>query len=1054
MDPVALDEAVELFACTTDPHDIAETCYLVGLLHWRRGEVFADERVRGEVYTALPLFFVLNESRSRLPLPDSALSTMPPSILLPEISDTSWRRLIMLLEQWFNNRGDPHSLRLAVGAGRNAVRDTSPGHPDRVGRQCFLGSALLTLFEHTGDMDALEEAIAVATHAVAQARTTEERAGSLTTLAVSLRLRFGRTGELRPLQQAIDAYRRALADTPEGYEKRRVLLGGLGLSLYVLYNRTGDPAPLDEAARMSSAAIDSTREGDPDLPGMLANFSNVLHAQFGRTGKQATLNQAIATARRAVDAAPPHTVLWQACLYSVSLMLQAQFEQTGDLGALAEAIEAGRVVVAATPEGNPDLAKYRSALAVQLKSRFDRTGDSAALDEAISIGRAVVEATPADHPNRGLFLTNLAVAFKAKAASTGDIATLRQAIDCNRLAVDAIHGWQRAGARTNLAATWLEYFDRTGETEALEAAVAAGRRAVEQVAEHDYYRALCQVNLARALTMLGHATDDDGLVDEAIGLLEAAAATGSTRPMIRVEAARGCGRLAMSLGQTDRAARGYALAVRLLPGLAARALVRADATHWMAEYARLAGDAAACAIEAGRPEEAVELLETGRGVLLAQSLEARTDLTDLRDRDADLADRFSYLCGRLDADERASLNEDTADRRRELAEELTALVARVRTLPGLDRFLLLPEAAQLVEQAQDGPIVMINMSDYRCDALILTTEGVRVQELPGLAAAEVYDRLDAMHEALGRTSFARRDRHAEQVMHATLAWLWDTVTGPVLERLGMTGCPDDGEDYGRIWWVPCGALAYFPLHAAGHHLDAPGAGRRTVIDRVASSYSATVRGLTHARARATRQRAGRPQMLAVAMPRTPGASDLPGARRELDELTRLFPDMDGLVGEGATRDAVLALLPEGSWVHFACHAAFDPDDPSGSQLLVHDHARRPLTVLEVSRLRLEECEFAYLSACSTAVTAPELADECVHAVTAFQLAGYPHVVGTLWEIDDAVAAEIATGVYEDLVANGSDPARSGRCLHRATRVIRDRYPHIPTLWAAHIHMGT
>jgi len=52
-------------------------------------------------------------------------------------------------------------------------------------------------------------------------------------------------------------------------------------------------------------------------------------------------------------------------------------------------------------------------------------------------------------------------------------------------------------------------------------------------------------------------------------------------------------------------------------------------------------------------------------------------------------------------------------------------------------------------------------------------------------------------------------------------------------------------------------------------------------------------------------------------------------------------------------------------------------------------------VAAISRLRLPGV-LAYLSACSTAVTGPELADESVHIVSAFQLAGYQHVIGTLW----------------------------------------------------------
>ncbi|MEV7907871.1 CHAT domain-containing protein, partial [Streptomyces anulatus] len=521
------------------------------------------------------------------------------------------------------------------------------------------------------------------------------------------------------------------------------------------------------------------------------------------------------------------------------------------------------------------------------------------------------------------------------------------------------------------------YFEHTGDPAILDEAIASGRAAVAAATGDDPVRSFHEFNLARSLTAHGLTSGDERPLEEAIELLESAASRDGARPAIRVEAGREWGELAMRLGRVEHAAHGFAIAVELLPRLADRALLRADAARWMARCSRLVGDAAACALSVGRADRAVELLEMGRGVLLAQALESRTDLVELREQNAVMADRFTYLCGRLDAEETGTSSDDGPDRRRELAEELARLIAHIRTLPGLSRFLLLPEAAQLAAEAREGPIIMINLSQYRCDALILTTDGVRVQELPALDPATVHTRLTGVRDALDRTrdpGLGER-RKAERDMYDTLTWLWDAVTGPVLERLGTTRSAQGDQSHGRVWWVPCGPLAYFPLHAAGHHLEEPAPGRRTVMDRVVSSYSPTVRALNHSRLRrAAQRRSHPPRMLVVAMPRTPGASDLPGAQRELGRLTGLFPAVTGLVGKEATRDAVLSRLPAGTWTHFACHAAGDLADPANSHLLVHDHAERPLRVLEVSRLRLEDSEFAYLSACGTAVTSPDPAN--------------------------------------------------------------------------------
>jgi hypothetical protein len=110
------------------------------------------------------------------------------------------------------------------------------------------------------------------------------------------------------------------------------------------------------------------------------------------------------------------------------------------------------------------------------------------------------------------------------------------------------------------------------------------------------------------------------------------------------------GNLAKRTGLADSAARGFAVAVGLLPRLAPLALQRSDSERWLATFSGLAGDAAACALDIGRPDQAIELLEQGRTVLLSHALGTRTDLSALRELKPKLADRFEYLCTQLEQD--------------------------------------------------------------------------------------------------------------------------------------------------------------------------------------------------------------------------------------------------------------------------------------------------------------------------------------------------------------------------------------------------------------------
>lgn len=57
-------------------------------------------------------------------------------------------------------------------------------------------------------------------------------------------------------------------------------------------------------------------------------------------------------------------------------------------------------------------------------------------------------------------------------------------------------------------------------------------------------------------------------------------------------------------------------------------------------------------------------------------------------------------------------------------------------------------------------------------------------------------------------------------------------------------------------------------------------------------------------------------------------------------------------------------------------------------------------------------------------------------------------VGTLWEIQDDVAARVAAGFYRDL-----GPLGAARALHETVRAVRDEFPGTPSLWAAYLHAG-
>jgi hypothetical protein len=56
----------------------------------------------------------------------------------------------------------------------------------------------------------------------------------------------------------------------------------------------------------------------------------------------------------------------------------------------------------------------------------------------------------------------------------------------------------------------------------------------------------------------------------------------------------------------------------------------------------------------------------------------------------------------------------------EALEELEECTSSIRQLPGHERFLLGPTLDELREMTSEGPIVMVNVTDIRNDAIIVT----------------------------------------------------------------------------------------------------------------------------------------------------------------------------------------------------------------------------------------------------------------------------------------------------------------------------------------------
>jgi len=437
----------------------------------------------------------------------------------------------------------------------------------------------------------------------------------------------------------------------------------------------------------------------------------------------------------------------------------------------------------------------------------------------------------------------------------------------------------RSGQLGNLGSALHLRFEATRDNADLVRAAELLKMAVRASEPGQADTAIQQIRLGQTLLELTWPVPAETFA-EAIGNLRAAAGNAAARSDLRVDAARAWGQGAAQAQRWDLALAGYSAAIELLPLAAWHGLHRADRENQLASWPGLASDAAACALQAGRPGLAVELIEQGRSVVWGQMLRTKTDLRRLGDSHPEFSSKITEIRGILDQPEVGAIAESGAkgsarrdnDRRIRAARDWDALLQTIRALPGFEDFGQPVPFSQLNEAAADGPVVIVNVSRIRCDAMILTSSGLTVLPLENLSwdAAMTHgntylhavQRLSGYgEEDLGRTEMLARLHEID----STLAWLWRAVTEPVLTQLGYTSTPAAGKSWPRIWWSAAGPLSLLPIHAAGRYDDTARPVPASALDLVVSSYTPTLQALIRARKTGRAGPTGR-RLLIVAVP--------------------------------------------------------------------------------------------------------------------------------------------------------------------------------------------
>lgn len=844
-----------------------------------------------------------------------------------------------------------------------------------------------------------------------------------------------RPDQLWLLEEAVAAARRVLALTAEDDPVRDARVYAFGA---VLDARTRISPPA-EAVELLRGLASRTADDDPALPGHLLALSRALTDP----------DETYAVLSRAMDVTPDPGL--ELLVRYVGVLAAHEPEKV---------LGVRRAIVDRIPAGHPDRPLHVLALA----DLVSMTGDH---DEAI----AMLRSETVEGRWRARALSVLSTALGARFAARGDVADLHAAVECAReaegLGDDLVD-------QATLGLALLRRFEHLSARSDLVEAVRHLREVTAGAPEDHPGRSTWLSNLAAALEFLGPENADEtvqarraalpgagdrgqglavalvrrggpGDLDEAVGLLRAAVAESPT--------AVGLGNLGEALRRNagrrndpeslNEAVRVQREALALCPAeapdrawvlvrLSSSLLDRFARTH----HRRDRGDAVTALREAVEHVQAPVAERAGAAMLLgrlgAESGDAEAALAGF----GGVVDLLPLLAadGMARADQ-----EELLGNWQSLGNDAAAWAVSAgrpgRALELVERSrLLLSGRGEASLDAGDRTVVVINVSRYRCDALLVGPGGVRAIPLGELDFDEVTTRAHVFLGAQARLESRSLPLPEKATLvgqvRETLDWLWRTVARPVLDALDPVPS--------RIWWSPTGLLSVLPLHAAGSF------GGESVLDRVVSSYAGSLRMF----ARAGGARPCR-SVLVVAVPEARGLPTLHGVDDEVRAIQQVVTPTV-LKGLPAILVAVTAALAEHDVVHFACHATQSLVDPGASGIVVHDGKLGLDAIAAVPG----GAHLAFLSACRTGVGSVDLPDEALHVAASLQAAGFRHVVGTLWSVEDQSAASFTAAVYARLGDGaGLDPARTAFAVHEATKLAREEDPYDPMRWAQWFHSG-
>lgn len=275
--------------------------------------------------------------------------------------------------------------------------------------------------------------------------------------------------------------------------------------------------------------------------------------------------------------------------------------------------------------------------------------------------------------------------------------------------------------------------------------------------------------------------------DDLIGALHnctVVAQNENSTPLLRIRAGKAAADLYSGQSNWSTAYKLLAAAVGLLSKIGIRALSWDDRQYVLRDLSGLSSLAACIALNAGQsPLAALALQEAGRGVIAGSIIDSRSDISDLKAADPALYKSIAAALFLLSSQENERDPADSMSTRSQKIRHLENLEMEIREKTNLKTFGLPFTPIDLMQLAMSDFVVSFNVTEYRSDAFIVTSDNTRVLQLPRLLFSDLKDFIQGLGTLTTGSVWTHQTRNER--FRSRMKWLWEVTVHPVLDALNL-----------------------------------------------------------------------------------------------------------------------------------------------------------------------------------------------------------------------------------------------------------------------------